>query len=191
MRRVSSRGFRVSALDTGPFYDKEDNHYLILGRNVLTKTSITAIRLLMHVARVGDSAPASARQTAGQLQESPTYLAKVAGLLVRAGILRAQRGVAGGVTLARSTKDVTMLAIVEACQGAILGDFCQGALDLREACAFHRATAELHQAIVGVLSSWTLADLLKKPWPACGFDPAHSCWIQIGAQPARAGGGRR
>ena len=68
---------------------------------MLTKTSVAAIRLLMHVARSADGVPASVRVAAGQLKESPTYLAKVGGLLAKAGLLRAQRGVTGGVLLAR------------------------------------------------------------------------------------------
>jgi Rrf2 family protein len=147
---------------------------------MLTKTSITAIRLLIHVGQSGVSDPASVRQAADRLNESPPYLAKVAGQLVRSGVLRGQRGVAGGVSLARPAKEITMLVIVEACQGAILGDFCQDAPDLRQACAFHRASAELHRSIVQVLSRWTLAELLKKPDPSCGFRRDHACWIQIG-----------
>ncbi len=38
--------------------------------------------------------------------------------------------------------------------------------DLPHACAFHEAGFELHQAIVGVLSRWTLARLLEKPYLA-------------------------
>jgi Rrf2 family protein len=146
---------------------------------MLTKTSITAIRLLLHVAQVSDSAPASVRLAAGRLQESPTYLAKVAGLLVRSGILRGQRGVAGGISLARPPAAVSMLDIVQACQGAILGDFCDQAAELRQACAFHQASAELHAAILKVLSSWSLEALLKKPGPTCQFNRKHVCCFQL------------
>jgi Rrf2 family protein len=132
---------------------------------VLTKTTISALRTLIHLGQRTSASPASPRLIAERLGESPTYLAKVAGLLARSGIVRAQRGVAGGVFLNRRPEEITLLAVVEACQGAILGDFCGDSEDLEHACAFHHAGVELHRAIVGVLSRWTLADLLEKPCP--------------------------
>jgi len=103
---------------------------------------------------------------AERLGESPTYLAKVVRHLVKAGILRAHRGVSGGVTLNRPPEEISLLSLVEACQGTILGDFCQDADRLEKTCAFHQAGAELHGAVVGVLSRWTLAELLRKPCPS-------------------------
>ena len=78
-----------------------------------------------------------------------------------------------------------MLAMVQACQGAILRDFCDGAAELRQACAFHQASAELHSAILKVLSSWSLEAFLRKPSPSCEFNRQHACWIQI-ESPAKA-----
>jgi Rrf2 family protein len=105
----------------------------------------------------------SPRLIADQLGESPSYLAKVFRELAKAGIVRAHRGVSGGVTLDRPPDGVNLLEIVEACQGMILGDFCQDADDVSDTCAFHQAAVELHSAVVGVLSRWTLARLLAKP----------------------------
>ncbi len=134
---------------------------------MLTKTTISALRTLIHLEQRASAAPAAPRSIAEHLGESPTYLAKVTQLLARAGILRAQRGMSGGVILNRQPENVTLRAIVEACQGAILGDFCGDADgdDLENACALHHAAVELHESIVGVLERWTLADLLKKPCP--------------------------
>lgn len=108
----------------------------------------------------------SPRRLAQSLGESPTYLAKVCRLMVKAGILRAERGVRGGVFLDRAPEEISLLSVVEACQGTMVGSFCRGAFDLKDACAYHRATVELHNAIVRVLSRWTLAHLLKKPCPS-------------------------
>ncbi len=133
---------------------------------MFTKTSISAIRALTYLGLNSTGQPISPRHMAERLGESPTYLAKVVRHLVKAGILRAHRGVAGGVTLNRPPDQISLLSIAEACQGAILGDFCQDAEELEKTCAFHQAAAELHGAIVGVLSRWTLADLLQKPCPS-------------------------
>ena len=112
---------------------------------MLTKTSISAMRSLIFLCAEGDDGPRSPRQIAG--------------------ILQAHRGATGGVTLNQSAQDITLLAVVEACQGKILGNFCQETCDLDNVCAFHEAAAQLHEAIVDVLSRWTVADLAKRPHP--------------------------
>ncbi len=132
---------------------------------MLTKTTVTAIRVLMHVGLNPAGEPLSIRRIAEQLGESPTYLAKVARHLVKTGILKAHCGVMGGVGLNRPPQTITLLAVVEACQGAILADFCQDTRSLDGTCAFHVAAAELHGAIVEVLSRWTLDQLIERPAP--------------------------
>jgi Rrf2 family transcriptional regulator, nitric oxide-sensitive transcriptional repressor len=133
---------------------------------VLTKTTLSAIRVLMYLGLREGKTPVSPRHVADHLGESPTYLAKVVRHLVRVGILRAHRGVNGGVTVSRSLSEVDLLSIVEACQGTVLGSFCAEAKDLDQTCAFHQAAAELHRVIVGVLSKWTVADLVARPCPS-------------------------
>ena len=128
---------------------------------MLTKTSISAIRALTYLGRSGSDGPVSPRHVAEKLGESPTYRAKVVRHLVKSSILRAHRGMAGGVTFGRAPEETTLLSIVEACQGAILADFCEEAEDLAKTCALHQAGAELHRAVVGVLSRWNLAQLIE------------------------------
>lgn len=133
---------------------------------MLTQTSETAFRALVFlmVCKTGDPVPPA--RIAEHIGASPSYTAKVTAALVRAGILRAHRGMKGGVTLARSPEEVTLLDVAEACQGRILGDFCQDFDRLDLVCAYHRAMAELHEAIISTLKRWTLADLAKDPLPA-------------------------
>ncbi len=151
---------------------------------MLTRTSLSAVRALTFLGLNRRDQPWSPRSMAEHLGESPTYLAKVVRHLVRAGILKAHRGVAGGVLLNRDPQDITLLAIVEACQGAVLGDFCSETTDLAMTCAFHQAGAELHQAIVGVLSRWNLAEFLRQPRPQANQDGSIRC--SLGPCPMRA-----
>jgi Rrf2 family nitric oxide-sensitive transcriptional repressor len=132
---------------------------------MLTQTTTTAIRMLIHVNLKPAGEMASLKSMAEQLGESPTYMAKVARRLVHAGILRALRGKMGGVVLNRPPEAITLLNIFEACQGAILGGSCQETSKLSQTCALHRAGAELREAMVGALSRWTLADLSRQPFP--------------------------
>lgn len=145
---------------------------------MLTKTTLSGLRAVTVLGLNADSQPVSPRAMAEALGESPSYLAKVLRHLVRAGILKAHRGPNGGVSLNRPPEKVTLLAVVEACQGVILGDFCQGDVEPSLTCAFHQAGMELHQAIVGVLSRWTLADLIRRPHPDPSVSAQSQCWLQ-------------
>jgi Rrf2 family protein len=133
---------------------------------VITKTSLLATRALVYLAAAEQGVVSSPRGIAARLGESPAYMAKVLRSLVKAGILRAEHGRRGGVLLNRRPSDVTLLAIVEACQGAIAGSYCQEIDDLQTTCAFHRATVELRHSIVTVLSRWSLEQLAALPRPA-------------------------
>jgi Rrf2 family protein len=130
---------------------------------MLGKTSLSAIRALLFLAQQDGAGWWSPRRLAAALGESPTYLAKVLRHLVKAGILDVARGVRGGVRLGRHPRQVTLLEVVEACQGAIVGDYCRSDRALSEMCGFHRAALELHGAIERVLARWTLERLLEKP----------------------------
>lgn len=142
---------------------------------MLTKTSLLALRSLLWLTQHGGESSFSPRRIAEALGASPTYLAKVLRLLVKVGILRAERGVKGGVRLNRLPGQITLLAIVEACQGALLGDYCEPGCDLGEVCSFHQAAEELHHAVTGVLSRWTLAQLVERPRPAGARRPGPRC----------------
>ena len=87
---------------------------------MLNKTSETALRGLLHVAQSGRDAPVSPAAIAERVGASPSYMAKISTLLVKADILKTFRGMYGGVTLSRSPGEITLLEIVEACQGRIL-----------------------------------------------------------------------
>ncbi len=133
---------------------------------MLTKTTETAIQILVFLGRYDEKEPVSPREFAERLQSSPTYTAKITGMLVKANILRAVRGAKGGVVLAQEPQNITLLAVVEACQGRILADYCDGIAPIHLTCAYHQAMKEAHDAILNVFAKWTLADLLKKPGPS-------------------------
>jgi Rrf2 family protein len=133
---------------------------------VLNETTLAAIKTLLYLALRSSDEPAPPRQIAEDIDLSPTYSAKITARLVRAGILRAHRGAKGGVSLGKVPADITLLEVVEACQGKALGHYCQETKTQQHVCAFHRAMHELHNAITGVLEHWTIADLQARPNPS-------------------------
>lgn len=140
--------------------------------DMLTQTSELACKTLLFLGFETGRQPLSPRQIAEALDCSPSYLAKTVGMLVRAGLLRSIKGAHGGVLLARKPEEITLLAIIEACQGLLIANFCREIELHQEAlCAFHQAMKELHSVTVKTLSKWTLKHLLEGPVPA-NLDPA-------------------
>ena len=132
---------------------------------MLNQTTITAIQSLIYITLSGGQKPISPAEIAGHLDASQAYLSKINTDLVKAHILRAHRGAKGGVMLARPPAQVTLLDVVEACQGRILGDYCQPHDDTSAVCAFHVAMQALQDAVLNTLGAWTIQDLAEKPMP--------------------------
>jgi Rrf2 family protein len=130
---------------------------------MLTQTTEIAIRALLHLAIVESEDPIALPHLAAKIDVSPSYLVKVVGHLIRVGIVRSVRGVQGGVLLARDPSAISLLEVVEACQGRILGDYCEGRAQREEVCAFHHAMLEVYEAMISVLSRWHLSDLVRRP----------------------------
>jgi len=134
---------------------------------MLTQTTELAVRALVVLAlKESGYRPLAPRQVAEWIGCSPTYLSKVMGHLAKGGVLRSVRGAHGGVTLAKDPGDITLLEIVEACQGLLVGNYCRAiGDDDGPVCGFHNAMLEIHRAMLGVLRRWTLADLARHPVP--------------------------
>jgi Rrf2 family protein len=130
---------------------------------MLSATSELAIRTLVYLAMSGKEVPIPAPRIARALKCSPSYLAKTTATLSRAGILRSVRGAHGGVLLSRRPEEITLLAIMEACQGLLIDNRRDepttppsGFSSLR------RALAELEAGTAAILSRWTLSRLLAE-----------------------------
>ena len=72
-------------------------------------------------------------EVAQAMKIPPSFLAKIISQLVIAGIVETSRGASGGVILARSPKDISVLDVVEAIDGHILLNECVGS---KKPCAF-------------------------------------------------------
>ena len=160
---------------------------------MVTKTSLSALRALQYLASVSEAEPrtfTSVREIATRVSESPTYIAKISRELVKAGILRAERGVHGGVSLNRAVDQITLLDVVRACQGEIVENYCQTRCSPKLTCSYHHAAVELHAAIVGVLERWTLARLMVRPFALSPSGPQLCVMADRGAAatlPAKGG----
>lgn len=143
---------------------------------ILTKTTELGLQSILYLAQQPQGYLVNPQELASRLEESPTYMAKVLRLLARAELVRSPRGAAGGFELVRTQEHLTLLDLVEACQGPIRGNYC-AEVPLEQVplmCGYHQAMHELKENCRSVLAKWTIAHILqlptaKVPSPACRF----------------------
>jgi len=121
-----------------------------------------AIRAVLEVASRPENTRTVTEQIARRQEIPAAFLSKVVAQLTQSGLLRTQRGAAGGVFLGRAAEEITLRQVVEAVQGPIVLNLCTGPYDgcaKAAACpaygVFEQAQASLHE----VLEAATLADL--------------------------------
>lgn len=93
------------------------------------------------------------------------YLLKIMPSLIKAGLVRSQRGVGGGYALARSPHDITLLEILDAIEGPIRLNRCLVDPDWCSKggpphCKIHQALGAIQVQLSRDLNRYTLAELL-------------------------------
>lgn len=121
-----------------------------------------ALRALIYVgAHDGSPVPASAIAAAYGI--SVNHVAKATKALTRAGLLRATRGVAGGVELNRPASEIVIGHVVRMMEGEeeLVACVAPGAsCKISSACQLRRSLATARDAFFESLDGTTLADLL-------------------------------
>jgi Rrf2 family transcriptional regulator, cysteine metabolism repressor len=88
----------------------------------ITTKSPYALSALVELHRQGSSDPVPIAELARRRQIPVQFLEQLFASLRRAGILRSQRGVKGGYSLARPAEEVTVLELVELLDGPLGAD---------------------------------------------------------------------
>ena len=132
-----------------------------------------ALRAVVYLA----SQPSGARtveQIAKATKVPQAYLAKVIQELVHARIAHSQRGIGGGITLAKTPADLTMLEVVNAVDPIVRNKSCP--LDLAShgvrLCPLHKRLDAALAHIEEAFRATTLAEILAEPSdskPLCDF----------------------
>lgn len=158
---------------------------------MLTHTSEIAIRSLIYLGLKGHDGPIPPHEIAARMGCSPSYLAKVMGQLVKAGILRSHRGPQGGMSLARDSQLINLLEIVEAVQGLMIANYCQAiGDDIGPVCAFHRAMWDVRRSMMDAMRRWHLSDLIQTPYPTGELADNEQCLMRfLDSDVAAAGAG--
>ena len=90
----------------------------------ITRQADYAVRAVLYLAQLGNERRAATSQIAEEQQIPPSFLAKIVSQLSVAGLLQTSRGARGGVSLARTPDEITLLEVVEAIDGPILLNEC-------------------------------------------------------------------
>jgi Rrf2 family protein len=140
---------------------------------MFSQTVEYALRAVVYLASQAP-APRTTEDVARATKVPQAYLAKVLQHLVEKGLVRSQRGVGGGIALARKPEDLTILEVVNAVDPIKRITTCP--LDLAahgvRLCPLHRRVDNALAAVEKAFRSTTLAELLAEPTsskPLCEF----------------------
>lgn len=91
----------------------------------LTKTGEYAVAALARLALAGEGRGSVTARSLAHGQGIPeSFLAKILSQCARAGIVSARRGPEGGVSLSRPAEEITLLSILESCEGSYRRSDC-------------------------------------------------------------------
>jgi Rrf2 family protein len=130
----------------------------------LTRSADYAVRAMLDVSAQTSIEEGRARthEIAQRQDIPPALLAKLVPLLVRAGLLDSQRGARGGLFLARSASEISLLEIVEAIEGPIALNRCTATpaqCNKVNRCAIHPVWQKAQDYLVNLLKFTSLEDL--------------------------------
>ena len=129
----------------------------------ITRQADYAVRAMVYLAQLGPEQRASTSQIAQEKQIPPSFLAKIVSQLSVAGLLQTSRGARGGVSLARSAADISLLDVVEAIDGPILLNDCvaeNGSCAFGDSCPMQPVWCEAQKDLVGRLESTNFAQFV-------------------------------
>jgi Rrf2 family protein len=129
---------------------------------MLTQTTLHGIFFLLKLKHRQDQKQVViVDEISRSLGVSTTYTKKIVALLAKKNLVLTKRGVQGGVQLAKDLSEITLLMVVEACQGMVTADYCTEMPANALVCSFHQAMAELHQSTLQILNRWKLTDFYQ------------------------------
>lgn len=101
----------------------------------VTRESDYAIRSVLYLARQPFNKVSFVNEIAEEYEIPRSFLAKILQKLVKAKIVRSYRGVKGGFSLAKQSREITFLDVLESVEGKLAMNVC---LVDRKRCSFSR-----------------------------------------------------
>ncbi|MFN4261176.1 MAG: RrF2 family transcriptional regulator [Gemmataceae bacterium] len=140
---------------------------------MFSQTVEYALRAVVFLAQ-RTPAPQTTEQIAAVTKVPRAYLAKVLQGLVKAGLVQSQRGVGGGITLAKEPDQLTILEVVNAVEPIQRITQCPLGLAAHgvRLCPLHRRLDNALAQVENAFGKTTLAEMLAEPTaspPMCAF----------------------
>jgi Rrf2 family protein len=135
-----------------------------------------AIHALGYIASAGGK-PVLVKEVAEAAEIPPAYLAKIIHSLAKEGVVTTQRGIGGGVTLARPATEISMLDLCEALGDPITVPRCMlGSADCSDhrSCPAHTFWVGHKARLLDFLRGTCVADIAafeaRRRWKASALD---------------------
>lgn len=121
----------------------------------ITRQADYAVRAVLYLAGLDDSGRAPTSKIAETQRIPPSFLAKIISQLSVAGVVHTSRGARGGVSLARTPGEISLLEVVEAIDGPITLNECvtdPGACPFGDSCVVHDVWCQAQAHLVDQLA---------------------------------------
>ena len=129
---------------------------------IYSRSAEYAIRSLVHLAALAEGDYAMVKNIAAETAIPPHFLAKILQDLVRDGFLQSSKGPHGGFRLRVPPRELSMLKVVEAMDGAARYQRCIGGSPEctdHAPCGMHDSWVALRSRIIDYLEGTSIADL--------------------------------
>ncbi len=126
----------------------------------ITRQADYALRAILYLAKLENGEKASTKDIAETQKIPPSFLAKIVSQLSIAGLIQTSRGARGGIMLARSPEEISILNVVEAIDGPVLLNACtvnSHVCPFGEDCPLHEIWCETRNQMIEKLASATFA----------------------------------
>ncbi len=130
----------------------------------ITRQADYAMRAVAYLAKIGEDQRAATSQIADDQKIPPSFLAKIVSQLAVAGLLQTSRGARGGVSLARSPEEISVLEVVEAIDGPILINECvidSGTCTFGDTCALRPVFCAAQADLVERLDTTSFSTVIE------------------------------
>jgi FeS assembly SUF system regulator len=138
----------------------------------LTKKADYGLIALRHLAATGRSV--SAKDIADTYRIPLPMLSKILQNLAKAGLLDSEQGTHGGYKLARNSHEITALEVIRTIDGPIILTHCfteHAECDQSDLCPVREPLRKVHEGILRLLSSISIADMTKDDMAVPSIQP--------------------
>lgn len=131
----------------------------------ITRQGDYGIRSVLYLARQPYKKISFVTEISDEYKIPRSFLAKILQKLVKAKIVRSYRGVKGGFSLARPSKDISVLDVFEAVEGKLAMNLCladKKKCDFSRHCPIHSVWANVQSKVADVLKKANFEDLARQ-----------------------------